>query len=83
MPAGKPGHSNMVEVSANVYDNGGVGDSDLTQVTQYPGGSAAPRVSQYFFDWRDRQVASKDGVQSSEDKRAGVPFKKGRKLRSR
>jgi hypothetical protein len=57
----------MIEGSANVYDNGGVGDGNLTLVTQYPGGSAAPRQSQYFFDWRDRQVASKDGVQTSED----------------
>jgi RHS repeat-associated protein len=52
----------------------GVGDSDLTQVTQYPGGSAANRVSQYFFDWRDRLVASKSGVQSSEDNTTHRPI---------
>src|SRR5438876_5347851 len=28
--------------------------------------AGAPRVSQYFYDWRDRLVASKDGVQASE-----------------
>jgi RHS repeat-associated protein len=59
--------SNMIQVSGNVYDGGGVGDSDLTQLTRYPGGSAANRVTQNFFDWRDRLVARKSGVQASED----------------
>ncbi len=59
--------ANMVETTANVYDNGGVGDSDLTQVTEFPGGGAAPRVTQMFYDWRDRQVAVKQGVQASEN----------------
>jgi YD repeat-containing protein len=58
--------SNMVQVTANVYDNGGVGDGDLTQTTQFPGGGAAPRVTQNSYDWRDRLVASKQGVQASE-----------------
>ena len=40
---------------------------DLTQQTDYPGGSAAARVTQNWFDWRDRVVASKPGVQASED----------------
>jgi RHS repeat-associated protein len=57
----------MVQLTADVYDNGGVGDSNLTQMTQFPGGSAAPRVCQYFFDWRDREVASKCGVMVSEN----------------
>src|SRR5207249_11236127 len=39
--------SNMVQVTGNVYDGGSAGgDSTLTQVTQYPGGSAAARVPQ-------------------------------------
>jgi RHS repeat-associated protein len=62
--------SNMRQVSGSVYDGGGVGDSDLTQVTQYPqypGGPATNRVTQNYFDWRDQLVASKQGVQSSED----------------
>jgi RHS repeat-associated protein len=65
--------ANLVMVSQNVYDQampggpGGVGDSNLTQTTQFPGGGATPRVTQYFFDWRDRQVAQKDGVQAAED----------------
>ena len=32
----------MVEVTANVYDNGGVGDGNLTQTTTYPGGECGP-----------------------------------------
>jgi RHS repeat-associated protein len=59
--------SNMVQTTANVYDNGGVGDGNLTQTTEYPGGGAAARVAQFFYDWRDRQMASKQGVQASED----------------
>jgi RHS repeat-associated protein len=57
----------MTEVSANVYDNGGVGDSDLTQTTQFPGLGQPARVTQYFYDWRDRLVAMKSGVQATED----------------
>jgi RHS repeat-associated protein len=45
----------------------GVGDGDLTQTTQYPGGGAAARVTQDWYDWRDRLVASKSGVQASEN----------------
>ncbi len=66
-PTNNTSPSNMVEVASNVYDGGSVGDGNLTQVTQYPGGSAANRVTDYFDDWRDRLVATKSGVQSSED----------------
>jgi RHS repeat-associated protein len=59
--------SNMIQASGNIYDGGGVGDDDLTQVTQYPGGSAAARVTQNYFDWRDRLMATKSGVQTTED----------------
>jgi RHS repeat-associated protein len=59
--------ANLVQVDANEYDSGGVGDGNLTQATQFPGGTAAPRVTQTFFDWRDRPVASKSGVQGGED----------------
>jgi RHS repeat-associated protein len=64
-PTNNTSPSNMVQTAS--YDNGGDGDGDLTQMTQYPGGSAAPRVSQMFYDWRDRLVASKDGVQATEN----------------
>src|SRR5262245_46387163 len=58
--------NNMVKVTENQYDGGGVGDGNLTQTTQIPGGGAADRVSQFSYDWRDRLVASKGGVQGSE-----------------
>jgi YD repeat-containing protein len=41
-------------------------DRLLTKSTQIPGGSEANRVSQFFYDWRDRQVAVKNGVEVSE-----------------
>ena len=66
--------SNMVELTADVYDGGGVGDGNLTQETEYPGGGAAARVTDNYYDWRDRLVASKDGVQSSEDSTTHRPI---------
>jgi len=65
-PTNNTGTSNMVQVTAYQYDNGGVGDGNLTAVTQYPGGAAAAEVTQTWYDWRDRAVAQKSGVQSSE-----------------
>ncbi len=65
-PTNNGAPSNMVKVTENVYDGGGVGDGNLTQVTRYPGGGASNRVNQSFYDWRDRAVARKDGVESSE-----------------
>jgi RHS repeat-associated protein len=67
-PTNNTSPSNMVQVAANVYDGGSAGgDSNLTQTTQYPGGTAAQRVTQNSYDWRDRLVASKQGVQASEN----------------
>jgi YD repeat-containing protein len=65
-PTNNTSPSNMVQRTADAYDGGGVGDGDLTQVTQYPGNGAAVRVTQDWYDWRDRLVASKGGVQASE-----------------
>lgn len=58
--------SNLVEIQEHVYDGGLVGDSNLTQTTEFPGLGAAPRVTQFFYDWRNRLVASKAGVQATE-----------------
>ncbi len=65
--------NNMLKVSESVYDGAtatpgtaGVGDGNLTQETHFPGGTAANRVSQSFYDWRNRPVASKSGVQATE-----------------
>ncbi len=65
-PTNNTGSANMVQLTANVYDGGGVGDGNLTEVTAYPGGGATNRVSQTFYDWRNRPVASKGGVEASE-----------------
>ena len=57
----------MVDVQDDVYDSGGVGDSDLTQVTNHIDTSSGDdRVTQYLYDFRDRMVAVKQGVQSGE-----------------
>jgi RHS repeat-associated protein len=66
--------TNLVQTAGYVYDGGGVGDSNLTQVTQYPGGGTANRVSQFYFDWRDRLVASKAGVEGTESTSLNRPI---------
>jgi len=64
---GPTGPSNMVQVAADQYDANGVGDGNLTQATRYPDAVAADaRVTAYAYDWRDRLVATKSGVQSTE-----------------
>jgi YD repeat-containing protein len=66
-PSNNTSPSNMLEVTSNVYDGGSVGDGNLTKDYAYPGGSAAMRETDLFYDWRDRLVATKSGVQTSED----------------
>jgi RHS repeat-associated protein len=69
---GSPG--NMTQLDAYIYDGSqgavsqttGVGDSNLAQYIEYPGGSQANRLTNFFYDWRDRLEATKDGVQSTE-----------------
>ncbi|MGB7158984.1 MAG: hypothetical protein WBD40_13005, partial [Tepidisphaeraceae bacterium] len=56
----------LVRVASNEYDNGGIGDGNLTKSTQHPGGSAADRVTTYHYDWRNRLVAAKQGVEANE-----------------
>ncbi len=73
-PTNNTSPSNMVEVASNVYDGGSVGDGNLTAMIQYPGGSAANRETDYFYDWRDRLVATKQGVQTSEDSTTHRPI---------
>src|SRR5262249_29651876 len=61
----------LTTVVQYVYDQaamggaGGIGDGNLTQVTQLPNDGSPNRIQQNFFDWRDRLVASKDGVQGN------------------
>ena len=56
----------MVKVRDYEFDNGGIGDSNRTKVTSYPGGTASARVIQTWFDWRNRAVITKGGVETSE-----------------
>jgi YD repeat-containing protein len=73
-PTNNTGTANMVEVRSYQYDNGGVGDGNLTQETDYPGLGAANRLTDFWYDWRDRLVAQKSGVQSSENDGTNRPI---------
>jgi hypothetical protein len=69
------GGNNMVEISANVYDNGEVGDGNVTETVDFPSGSSSPadtlRVTQMFYDWQDRLVATKSGELVTEESTLG------------
>jgi len=54
--------SDMVLVETHEYDHGGVGNGNRTSTTQYPGGGADPRTTEYAFDWRNRLVITKAGA---------------------
>jgi RHS repeat-associated protein len=58
--------TNMVKVSSTEYDNGGVGESNITKTTLYPTGDTNPRVTETWYDWQNRPVLIKAGVESSE-----------------
>ena len=68
-PGPGTGSNNMKKVAEYQYDGGGVGDSNLTKTTLHPTGATSStydRVTQNFYDWRDRLVATKAGVQATE-----------------
>ncbi|MCI0460726.1 MAG: SBBP repeat-containing protein, partial [Gemmataceae bacterium] len=65
-PSNNNGSANMVKVEEYTYDGGGVGDGNLTQSVAFPGGGAANRTTQFYYDWRNRLVAQKDGVEGTE-----------------
>ena len=73
-PSNNTGSSNMVEVDSYQYDNGGVGDGNLTQETDYPQDGASNSVTDYFYDWRDRLVAEQTGVGSSSTTNAPIIY---------
>jgi RHS repeat-associated protein len=66
--------TNLVKTHEYEYDGGGIGDSNLTKVTAIPGGGAANRVTQTWFDWRNRAVAVKAGVEGSESTSVNRPL---------
>jgi hypothetical protein len=63
-PTNNTAPSNMVETSASVYDNGGVGDGNVTESVQTPGG-VSPLITETFYNWRDQQVSQEEGLSSS------------------
>jgi RHS repeat-associated protein len=71
-PSNNTGSSNLVQVAAYSYDNGGVGNGNLTQSVALPG-IGANRVREFAYDWRDRQVASKSGVEATEAESTNRP----------
>jgi RHS repeat-associated protein len=73
-PTNNTSPANMVKTVDYEYDNGGVGDGLLTKTTEHPGGGAADRVTQTAYDWRDRQVATKAGVEASESTSVNRPI---------
>jgi YD repeat-containing protein len=69
---------NLVQTGANVYDGGGVGDSNVTQMFAYPNGpldGTSVREADYLYDWRNRRVLAKEGVQSTEDTTTHRPIR--------
>jgi hypothetical protein len=73
-PSNNSSPCNMVEAESFQYDGGGSGDGNLTQTIQYPNGSTGERVTDFWYDWRDRKVAEKDGVSSSESDGVNRPL---------
>ncbi len=67
--------TDMVKLSENEYDLGGVGDSNVTRQTQFPGGGATDRKTEMSYDWRNRQVATKSGVEASESTSLNRPIR--------
>lgn len=67
--------TDLKQLSENQYDNGGVGNSNLTKTTIFVNGTSTDnRVAEHFYDWRNRRVASKSGVQGSEDTNTHRPI---------
>ncbi|HEY5313267.1 MAG TPA: RHS repeat domain-containing protein, partial [Pirellulales bacterium] len=55
---GRANGNSMVCTQTNVYDGGGVGDSNVTQSTVYVDSTGTNnRVTSYSYDWRDRQTS--------------------------
>ncbi len=63
----------MVQTAAYEYDNGTAGDGNLTKVTLKPGGGSADRVTAMAYDWRNRLVVTKEGVEATESEAVNRP----------
>ncbi len=67
------GTENLVQLSQNIYDDptfagtSGTGDGILSESIVYTHDSGSTtRKTQMYYDWRDRMVATKSGVSTSE-----------------
>jgi YD repeat-containing protein len=54
-------------VTGRLLNFSGTGDGNLTEVIQAPNDGSPDHVTQYLYDFQDRQIGEKDGVQPSED----------------
>ena len=56
--------NNMTDVESFIYDNGGIGDDDLTEEVQYPDGNTAGTqdASVLSYDFEDRLIAKESGL---------------------
>lgn len=54
----------MTETESYIYDNGSVGDSNLTEVIQYPDGNTAgtQRVTVLDYNFRDQLIVTETGL---------------------
>ncbi|MBO0697189.1 MAG: RHS repeat protein [Zavarzinella sp.] len=66
--------TDMVQTGATEYDGGGVGDGLVTKTTQMPGSPYANRDTGYAYDWRDRLVATKAGMETTENTDVNRPI---------
>jgi RHS repeat-associated protein len=73
-PTNNGAPANMVKAREYEYDSGAIGNSNPTKVTDIPGGTAPNRVAQTWFDWRDRPVAAKAGVETTEGTAVNRPL---------
>jgi RHS repeat-associated protein/uncharacterized delta-60 repeat protein len=53
--------SSLTTVATYEYDHNGVGNGNVTKSTAIPGGGAADRITQSFYDWRDRPILTVSG----------------------
>ncbi len=64
--------TDLVKTTEAKYDedssgNSGVGDSNVTSITEFPGGGATNRTTRMWYDGRNRVSIVKDGIESTEN----------------
>jgi len=67
--------SNMVLVTSYIYDDNTSGDGNLTRVIQHVDDlSANDRVTAHIYDWRNRLITTKAGVEAVESIEGNRPL---------